>query len=266
MGKSLDASMTCSLPCPVVEYPANWWADDLAQSDAYYSLGESVHMELQDYIRIVRRRGWIVVLLAALVATTAFVFSKTQTTIYEASVNLTVRPARADWGLSNTVGALLRSLAGDIATHNFLREVIDREQLDTTTDDLMDGKTVFVKDEAADFTISIVVRDPSEKVAVQLVNSIADLFAEKREQWNQAQDKRDRIDVAIRDHARYASVHSPKAQINVLAGGVLGMLIGVLIVAAMEWLEAGVVRCSEDMDRLGVPALGAVPTQSGWRR
>ena len=58
------------------------------------------------------------------------------------------------------------------------------------------------------------------------MNAIADLFVEQREQWNQAQDKRDRIDVAIRDHARYASVYSPKTKINVLAGGVLGALIG----------------------------------------
>jgi capsular polysaccharide biosynthesis protein len=230
------------------------------------SLGEILYMELQEYIRIVRRRGWIVILLAILVAGAAYVFSKTQPTIYESSVNLTVRPARADWGLSNTVGSLLRSLAGDITTHSFMRDVIDLEQLDTTTDDLLDGKTVFVTDEAADFTISIVVRDPSDRVAVQMVNAIADLFVEQREDWNQAQDKRDRIDVAIRDHARYASVYSPKTKINVLAGGVLGALIGVVIVFVMEWLEAGVVRSLEDMDRMGVAALGAIPVESGWRR
>jgi len=205
-------------------------------------------------------------LLAVLAAGAAYVFSKTQVPIYEASVDLTVRPARADWGLSNTVGGLLRSLAGDITTHSFMRQVIDLEQLDTTTDDLLDGRTVFVKDEAADFTVSIVVRDPSEHVAVQLVNAIADLFVEQREQWNQVQDKRDRIDVAIRDHARYAGVYSPKTKINLLAGAVLGVLFGTVIVAVMEWLEAGVVRSTGDLDRIDIPALGAIPAESGRRR
>lgn len=223
-------------------------------------------MELSDYIRIVRRRGWVVVLLVVLAAGAAYVFSKAQVPIYEASVNLTVRPARADWGLSNTVGALLRSLAGDITTHSFMRRVIDLEQLDTTTDDLLNGKTVFVKDEAADFTISIVVRDASDQVAVQLVNAIADLFVQDRIEWNQDQDKRDQIDVAIRDHARYAAIYTPKTEINVLAGAVLGLLLGVVIVAVMEWLEAGVVRSTEDLDRLQIPALGAIPVESGKRR
>jgi capsular polysaccharide biosynthesis protein len=135
-----------------------------------------------------------------------------------------------------------------------------------TTDDLLNGKTVFVKDEAADFTISIVVRDASQEVAVQLVNAVADLFVEKREQWNQDQDKRDRIDVAIRDHARYAAVYSPKTKINLLAGAVLGVLVGTAIVVVMEWLEAGVVRSTDDLDRIEIPALGAIPAEAGKRR
>jgi capsular polysaccharide biosynthesis protein len=223
-------------------------------------------MELREYIRVVRRRGWIVVLLAVLTAGAAYGFSKLQVNIYEASVKMTVRPARADWGLGQTVGSLLRSLAGDITTHSFLGEVIDQAQLDMTTDDLLDGKTVFVKDEAADFTIMVAVRDPSEQVAIEIVNTISELFKEKRDAWNGLQDKRDRIDVEIRDWARYASPYSPKTQINVAAGGVLGALIGVVIVFVLEWLEAGVVRSTEDINRLDIPALGAIPSHSGWRR
>lgn len=222
-------------------------------------------MELRDYVRIIKHRGWIVVLLAVLTAAAAYGFSRAQVTIYEASVKMTVRPARADWGLSNTVGSLLRSLAGDITTHSFLAKVIDRAQLDTTTDDLLDGKTVFVKDEAADFTITVTVRDPSQQVAIQIVNTIATLFVQEREEWNQLQDKRDRIDVEIRDEARFASVYSPKIKINVAAGGVLGALIGSVVVFAIEWLQAGIVHTTEDMERLGIPALGAIPAKSGWR-
>ena len=223
-------------------------------------------MELKEYIRIVRRRGWIVVLLAVLVAGAAFGFGKTMTPIYQASITITVRPARADWGLSNTVGALLRSLAGDIMTHQFFAQVIDRGALDTTTDDLLNGKTLFVKDEASDFTITITVRDPNPKVATDMVNLIADIFKEERVKWNEEQDKRDRIDVEIRDYARNAGLYSPKTKINMAAGGVLGALVGTFIVFVWEWLEAGVIRSLEDVDRLGIPALGAIPVESGRRQ
>jgi capsular polysaccharide biosynthesis protein len=222
-------------------------------------------MDLKDYIRIVRRRGWIVVLLALLTASAAYGFSRVQPTVYQASVKLTARPARPDWGLQQTVSALLRSLAGDITTHEFMGKVIDRAKLDMTTDDLLDGRTVFVKDEAADFTIMVTVRDPSERVAIEIVNTIARLFEEQRDEWNDLQDKRDRIDVEIRDEARFASIYSPRAGINVAAGGILGALIGVVMVAAMEWLEAGVMRSTEDVERLGITALGAIPAESRWR-
>jgi capsular polysaccharide biosynthesis protein len=205
-------------------------------------------MELREYIRIVRRRGWIVILAALLTAGTAYGFSRMQPTIYEASVKLTARPARPDWGLQQTVSALLRSLAGDI-----------------TSDDLLDGRTVFVKDEAADFTIMVTVRDASQQVAIEIVNTIAQRFKEKRDAWNELQDKPDRIDVEIRDAARFASVYSPKTKINVIAGGVLGALIGVLAIATMEWMEAGVMRSTDDIDRLGITALGVIPAESSWR-
>jgi capsular polysaccharide biosynthesis protein len=221
-------------------------------------------MELQEYIRIIRRRWWIVVLLAVLTAAASFGFSKSGIlpTIYEASVKMTARPARPDWGLGQSISSLLRSLAGDITTHSFLARVIDQAQLDMTTDDLLDGKTVFVKDEASDFTITVVVRDPNQEVAKEIANTIAVLFVQDRIAWNDLQDKSDRIDVAIRDEARFASVYSPKTEINTIAGGILGLVLGVTLVVILEWLEARFVRSTEDMERLGISTVGAIPSES----
>ena len=46
--------------------------------------------------------------------------------------------------------------------------------------------------------------------------------------------------------------------------GVSGPLCA-LIVVVLEWLEAGIVHAAEDMDRLGIQALGAIPAESVWR-
>ncbi|MBN1579593.1 MAG: lipopolysaccharide biosynthesis protein, partial [Anaerolineae bacterium] len=54
-------------------------------------------MELEEYIRIARERGWIVILLAVLVAGAVFVYSELfMSDIYQADIKITVRPARAD--------------------------------------------------------------------------------------------------------------------------------------------------------------------------
>ena len=51
-------------------------------------------MELGDYLRILRRKGWIILLVAALTALAAFGFSKMQTNVYKSTLNLLVRPSR----------------------------------------------------------------------------------------------------------------------------------------------------------------------------
>jgi hypothetical protein len=33
----------------------------------------------------------------------------------------------------------------------------------------------------------------------------------------------------------------------------------------MEWMEAGVMRSTDDIDRLGITALGVIPAESSWR-
>lgn len=225
-------------------------------------------MELLDYLRILRRRGWIIILLAVIAAVSAYGFSKTMTPIYRAEIKLNVIPARADWGLSNTAKDLLRNYGINIHSHKTAQKVIDRAQLDMTTYDLL-GK-MNVNPETSDFTILIEAKDPNPDVAIQIVQTAAEVFVEDRREWNAQQDKRDRIEVSIVDDARDAPLYSPKTKLNTLAGGIAGALLGGIIVFFLEWLESSVVRSSKDVERaLGTPVLGTIPVASdggGTRR
>ena len=155
-------------------------------------------MELTEYVRIVLRWGWIVAILAVLAAGGAYVVSERQTPIYEASLTVSVRPACANQDLGQSVGTLLRSLAGDITTHSFLEQVIDRGQFEgLTTGELLSGKRLLVEVEPADYTISITVRDSDAGRAVSAANEIGALFTAQREEWNEKQNPEVRIDVQI---------------------------------------------------------------------
>jgi capsular polysaccharide biosynthesis protein len=222
-------------------------------------------MEISDYFRILRKRGWIIVVVAVVAAASAFVFSKMQTPIYSATVKLSVVPARAtDWGSSNSLKDLLRNYAENIKTHTTAAKVIDREQLDMDTTTLL--SKLFVNPDSSTFTLALEARDRDPKVAMDIVNRMAIVFTEDREQWNQQQDKRDRIDVTMLDSVYNLGYtqYSPKTRINVLAAGLFGALIGVLVVFFLEWLEMDVIRTGEDIERaIGVVVLGAIPPASG---
>ncbi len=218
-------------------------------------------MELTDYLRIFRKRGWIVILVALVAAASAFGFSKLQTPVYSASVKLSVNPARADWGLSITTKDLLRNYVENIRTHKMAQEVIDRAQLDMNTTALLDK--LFVSPAADTFTLQIEARDTDPEVAMTIAQTMAEVFVEERDAWNQRQDKRDRIEVSILDNVWNLGYqqYSPNTKINTAAGGLFGLLVGLLVVFFLEWLEQDVIRSAADVERvIGVAVLGSIPS------
>jgi capsular polysaccharide biosynthesis protein len=215
-------------------------------------------MELRDYARILRRRGWIIVLVAILAAVAAFGFSRTQVKVYQATAKLNVEPARPDWGLSNTLKDLMRSYVERIRSYNMAEKVIRQAQLDMSPDTFRSHLNVTT--DPSTFSIQIDARDRDPTVAMLMANTMADVFVQDRVDWNKEVDKRDRIDVSVRDYARYASLFKPKPKTNALAGGILGVLCGGLIVILLEWLESATLRTAEETERLlSVPVLGAIP-------
>lgn len=218
-------------------------------------------MELTDYLRILRKRGWIVLVVALVTAAAAFGVSRLQTPVYTASVKLSVNPARADWGLSNTTKDLLRNYAENMRTHKMAQEVIDRAKLDMDTSSLL-GK-LYLSPAADTFTLQIEARDTDPQVAMTIAQTMAEVFVEDRDAWNQRQDKRDRIEVSILDSVWNLGYqqYSPNTRVNTLVGAIVGVLLGLLVVFFLEWLEQDVIRAGADVERtLQVAVLGAIPS------
>jgi capsular polysaccharide biosynthesis protein len=216
-------------------------------------------MELRDYLHVIRRRGWIILVVALIAALAAGGVSKLQTPTYKASIRLSAEPARLEWGLTNTIKDILRSYVVRLNTHNMAQQVIDRAQFDMSTDELKSKLTI--SSDASNFTIQIDAKDTDPIVAMQIVQTMGDLFVIERDRWNQDQNKRDRVVVTIVDDVRQAELYSPKTAMNALAGLILGAIVGALIVLVLEWLESDIVRTPEDVERfVGWTVLGTIPS------
>ena len=219
-------------------------------------------MELRDYFRVIRRRGWIILVTALIAALAAVGVSQMQTPIYKASIRLSAEPARLEWGLTNTIKDILRSYVVRLNTHTMAQQVIDRAQFDMSTDELKSKLTI--SSDASNFTIQIDAKDTDPIVAVQIAQTVGELFVIERDRWNQDQNKRDRVVVTIVDDVRQAELFSPKTTMNALAGFILGAIVGALVVLALEWLEADLIRTPEDVERfVGWTVLGTIPAGAG---
>jgi len=217
-------------------------------------------VEIQEYFRILWKRGWIIVLVAFITVASAYGFSKMQMKEYKGSIKLQFRTARADWGLQNAAKGLLPSYREFITNDKTAAQVIDRLRLDMSNDSLL-AKVTTSADEAT-FAVQIDARDHDPKIASDIARTFAEVFKEEQDTWNQQQDKRDQVHVYMWNEAR-VSLFKPRTKINTLAGGIFGLMLGVVIAFFLEWLESDIVRTAEDVERhVGVAVLGSIPAIS----
>jgi capsular polysaccharide biosynthesis protein len=214
-------------------------------------------LELSDYFRILRRRGWIIVVLVVITAASAYVFSKLQTPVYRASVNVSINPARADLGLTQSAKWLLRNYVAIVHSEKWAEDVIDRLNIDLTPGQLKGNVTVASDDSR--FLIQIDVNDYDPGQATRVADAWAQKLVEWRQQENAQQLKQDQVHAYQIDAATWG-LFSPKTKINTAAGAILGLLLAGVIIFFLEWVESGVVRSATDVERhLGLTVLGTVP-------
>lgn len=214
-------------------------------------------MELKDYVRILRKRGWIILLLAALTAGAAYGFSQLQTVEYKSSINVSVRPERIDNGTLLATKQILRGFVAFINSKNFAQRVINAKGLDMLPDTLMTKVTIASKEEDYLIQIDAVATDPaqSESIALEWANQ----FVQWREQDNLKQRKEDRVDADIVQNPT-TSKFRPQTTLNVAAGAIIGFIMGVIIVFFLEAIEANILRSPDDVERaLGTTVIGAIP-------
>lgn len=216
-------------------------------------------MELRDYARILRQRGWLILLMAGLTAVSVFGFSKMQTPMYESNLRLLVLPVRSDFGNVNAAKELLRSYEQWLYSRYRAQDVINNMQLDMTAGELLGD--VKVASESSSFVIQLAVENSNPDLANDIAREWGNLLIHRQTENNDKLQKEDRIDIEFLDDPQ-AGLDRPKTKINTLAGAVFGALLGVILVFALEWIQSGTVHRREDVERyLDIPVIGTIPNK-----
>ena len=216
-------------------------------------------MALSDYFRILKRRGWIIILLAVLTAGAAYGFSRIQPVEYESSLKLLVSPARKDYGQSQAARELLGNYEQWLHSSYRAQRAINSLQLDMKADELLGDVTV------ASDRLGLIVQLNVENTDPDLANDIARTWGNLLIQWQNEDNDRnlqaDRITIEFQDDPKVVGV-TPNVNVNTAAGAVFGVLLGIIVIFVLEWIESGVVRRAEDVERyLEIPVVGRIPGQ-----
>lgn len=213
-------------------------------------------MELNDYIRILKRRWWIILVTTVLTAGAAFAFSKMQEPTYKSSVRLLIT-SRPDFGQTQAAQALIRDFSAWLRSSYRAEDVIDELQLDMDPMALLGDVTIAPATDSNLIQIDVENSDPN------LANDIARVWGDQLIQFRNSENaglrEEDRIKAQFLDDPQ-AGLAGPNTKINVAAGAVFGFLLGVILVFILEWIESGIIRRSEDIERyLGIPVIGTIP-------
>ncbi len=209
-------------------------------------------------MRILRKRWWIIVVAVVLTAGSGFVFSKLQHPEYTSTAEVIIEPARPDWGLAQAAKILLRTYMTVVDSDRKALAVIDELKLPMTPEQLRSRARFAVEDDR--MVIKIEIEDYDGDQANDIARTWAQLLVEWRDSQNQGQRKEDRVYAYLRDEPRYVQSW-PKTQIVTAAGGIFGLVIAGVVIFFLEWLEAGIVRTPQDVERqLNLAVVGAIPS------
>jgi len=216
-------------------------------------------MEVRDYLQLAKRRGWIVILVAVVAAVSAYAFCRLQTPLYRSTMQLTVLPARADLGLTQSTKTLIATYNSVVFSRRNAAEVVSELNLDYTPETLL-GNTR-IGEEAANNGVRIEVTDYDGDVANRISYQWSLIYKKFRDEDNARQRREDRVDVYIGDPPNYAKVW-PQTGVITAGAGVLGLLVGGLIAGILEWSQANVIRTKADIERkLSLAVIGAIPSE-----
>jgi capsular polysaccharide biosynthesis protein len=215
-------------------------------------------MELADYVRILRKRWWIIVVAVVLTAGSAFVFSQLQHPEYTSTAEVIIEPARSDWGLAQYAKMLLRTYMTVADSDQWAQQVIDELQLPMKPEELRGNAHFAAEDDRMVIKIEVEAYDGDQ--ANDIARTWATLFVQWRDQQNGLQRKEDQVFAYLRDQPRYTQSW-PKTKVVTAAGGIFGLVIAGVIIFFLEWLEAGIVRTPQDLERqLNLTVVGAIPS------
>ena len=220
-------------------------------------------ISLREPLQIIRRRIWLITLIAGLFVGAAIGFSLLQTPVYEAKIKILV-------GLQRDGGAVPVNLGSDIAglqqiTLTMAEAVDTRPVAEAVTDELnlQESPEDLLEDLSAQQMpntqfIEVSYKDTKPRQAQRIVNRIGQEFSE---QVSDVSPSANAVTATVWERAITPQAPiSPKLLLNGLLALVVGGMLGLGLAFLLEHLDDRW-RSPEEAEQIfGVPALGVIPS------
>ena len=213
-------------------------------------------IDLMDLIFVMIRRWKLIVLTTIPIIIIGFLFAMTRPSIYRAETTLMVSSGIASIGIDNSDISLNQKLVvtySEVAkSRSILRRVINKYDLETTTENLANAITISPVSDTEIIKLSYKNKD------AQLAASVTNEFA--KEFMNKVVEVMNIRNVKVVEPAEIPTRPLPKKRVIILAAFIiLGGMAGMGVTLVVESIHKTLRKPSEIEGILGVPMLGMIP-------
>ncbi len=221
-------------------------------------------MQLRDFLKVIQKRWWLVLLVGAAAALTALGYSLTQPRTFETTINILGTTAKPDEGLNNYIKGQVRRYSTLITSDTIAQKIDERGKFDLGYG-AISGK---IKPQALpdNYTLKVIVEDTDPRRAARIADTAADIIREDNlaSMASVPEDGKvffDKISAApIPERPS-----TPRTGLNTGAGLALGLVVGLILIFFLEFFDTNL-STEEDITRnTGLKVIGSIPPWRGPR-
>jgi len=218
---------------------------------------------LIEFLRVIRGRLWVILLVMVVLGWAAVGFSLAQTPEYEASIKILVGQDRGITDAPSDAMGLLQltqTMAEGVRSRPVAETAIRQQNLRMTPEDLL-GQNLSVEQIPNTQFIRVTYTDTDPERARRVANAIGEAFSER---VSDVRSSANSITVSVWEPAvTPAEPVSPHPIRNGLLALALGLIVGVGLAFVLEHLD-DTWRSTEEAELIsGVPTFGVIPEYKG---
>ena len=215
-------------------------------------------MRLEDYGRVIWKRWWIIGLVALSAAVAAYVFSKLQDPEYRSQARYSVLINRLDSGVNIFADKTLNNYRNLVYNKDQMQSVSQQLNLDRSGEFLMKYVRVQPQPDQLLMVIEVDWRDP--QTSQRIASAVGERLNASVVEANRTLQGEDRVSLRLIESPQVGYLAKPRTRINVLAGGLLGLIVGVLLAFVLEYLD-DTLKTAADVERYtDLITIGAIPS------
>lgn len=213
-------------------------------------------MEIRDYVNVLVKRWWVIVLTAIAAVGSAYVISKLLPQTYRSQAVYLALANQADNGLNIVLRNSMNSYRELVMQPSVLDQISQQIGLDVSGERLMEDVNIQPRPDEQKIVIEVDL--PRLDQSQALADAVGERIVAEVNRINATLEGTARINVTRIQPARLVEIR-PNTRINMLAGAILGLVLGIVLAFVLEYLD-DTLKTSEDVERfVGLPTLGAIP-------